>query len=373
MKNPFLTYGYSGPEYFCDRVEETRRLTSLLENGNHVALMSPRRMGKTGLLKHCFSQKRLQEEYYLFIVDIYATRSLAEFTYELGREILSELKSRERRAWERFIQVASSFRTGITIDEFGKPSWNIQVGDIQMPQMTLEEIFQYLSAADKPCLVAIDEFQSIMGYAEKNVEALLRTHIQSCNNAWFVFSGSKRHMMGEMFSSPSRPFYQSATTLSLHPISLKAYADFITYHFEQNNRLIKPEAIQYLYEKFEGTTWYIQKVCNELFAACDQGEVCDINDVDNAIENAVLEKEDTFLDMMSRLTTNQKAVLTGLAQSTEDIKPTSGKFIKKYHLTSASVVQRCLAALQEKDIVTNDRGRYYIYDYFFMYWLRMRL
>jgi hypothetical protein len=242
-----------------------------------------------------------------------------------------------------------------------------------MPQMTLEEIFQYLSAADKPCLVAIDEFQSIIGYAEKNVEALLRTHIQSCNNAWFVFSRSKRHMMGEMFSSPSRPFYQSATTMSLHPISLKAYADFITYHFERNNRLIKPEAIQYLYEKFEGTTWYIQKVCNELFAACDQGEVCDINDVDNAIENAVLEKEDTFLDMMSRLTTNQKAVLTGLAQSTEDIKPTSGKFIKKYHLTSASVVQRCLAALQEKDIVTNDRGRYYIYDYFFMYWLRMRL
>ena len=372
MKNPFLTYGYGGPEYFCDRVEETKRLTTLLENGNHVALMSPRRMGKTGLLKHCFSQKELQEEYYLFIVDIYATRSLAEFTYELGREILSVLKSKERRAWERFIQVASSFRTGITLDEFGKPSWNIQVGDIHMPQMTLNEIFQYLSAADKPCLVAIDEFQSIMDYAEKNVEALLRTHIQSCNNAWFVFSGSKRHMMGEMFSSPSRPFYQSATTLSLRPITLEAYSKFIVYHFEQNKRSIKPEAIQYLYEKFEGTTWYIQKVCNELFAACDQGEVCGIDDVDNAIDNAVLEKEDTFLDMMSRLTTNQKAVLTGLAQATEDIQPTSGKFIKKYHLTSASVVQRCLAALQEKDIVTNDRGRYYIYDYFFLYWLRMR-
>ena len=88
--------------------------------------------------------------------------------------------------------------------------------------------------------------------------------------------------------------------------------------------------------------------------------------------NAVLEKEDTYQDMMSRLTTNQKAVLTGLAQSTDDIQPTSGKFIKKYHLASSSVVQRCLAALQDKDIVTNDRGRYYIYDYFFLYWLRMR-
>ncbi len=70
IKNPFLTYGYDGPEYFCDRVDETKRLTSLLVNGNHVALMSPRRMGKTGLIHHCFVQQEIQESYYLFIVDI---------------------------------------------------------------------------------------------------------------------------------------------------------------------------------------------------------------------------------------------------------------------------------------------------------------
>ena len=73
MKNPFLTYGYNGPEYFCDRVEETKRLTSLLMNGNHVALMSPRRMGKTGLIRHCFAQQELQKDYYLFLVDILGT------------------------------------------------------------------------------------------------------------------------------------------------------------------------------------------------------------------------------------------------------------------------------------------------------------
>ena len=63
--NPFLTYGYNGPEFFCDRIEETKRLTSLLVNGNHVALMSPRRMGKTGLIRHCFAQQELQQDYYL--------------------------------------------------------------------------------------------------------------------------------------------------------------------------------------------------------------------------------------------------------------------------------------------------------------------
>lgn len=370
MKNPFLTYGYNGPEYFCDRQEETQRLTSLLENGNHIALMSPRRMGKTGLLKHCFSQKRLQKEYYLFIVDVYATKTLAEFTFELGKTILSVLKSKGRRSWEHFIRIASSFRTGITIDEFGKPSWNIQVGDIQAPQITLDEIFSFLSSADKPCLVAIDEFQSVIDYPEKNVEALLRTHIQSCNNAWFIFSGSKRHMMGEMFSSPARPFYQSATIISLKPIPLKSYAEFINYHFEQNKRSIKTEAVQYLYHRFEGTTWYIQKICNELFATCDPGDCCDIQDVDSAITHAVQEKEDTYQDLMSRLTTNQKTILRAIAQSPKDVQPTSSKFIKKYHLSSASAVQRCLSALQEKDIVTNDQGKYYIYDYFLLYWLQ---
>ena len=96
---------------------------------------------------------------------------------------------------------------------------------------TLDEIFEYLQNADKPCIVAIDEFQAITNYKEKNVEALLRTYIQGCNNAWFVFSGSKRHMMGEMFSSPARPFYQSASTISLKPISLESYTSFIKHHF----------------------------------------------------------------------------------------------------------------------------------------------
>lgn len=369
MKNPFVTYGYGGAEYFCDRVEETKRLTTLLSNGNHVALISPRRMGKTGLLKHCFSQEQLQKDYYLFVVDIYATKSLAEFTYALGHAILSVLKSKERRAWETFLHVVGSLRTGIIFDEFGKPSWNIQVGDIRVPQISLDEIFQYLSQADKPCLVAIDEFQSIVDYDEKNVEALLRTHIQTCNNARFVFSGSKCHMMNEMFSSPARPFYQSASFISLKPIPLSSYTSFIVHHFEHNNRSISPEAVGYIYERFNGVTWYIQKICNELFANTDSGGMCGITEVDTAIRNAVDEKEDTFQDMMSKLTVRQKALLKALALSDPDVKLTSSSFIKRYHLSSASAVQRILSSLTEKDILTKENDKYLIYDHFLRLWL----
>ena len=371
MRNPFLTYGYNGPEYFCDREEETKRLTSLLVNGNHVALMSPRRMGKTGLIRHCFAQQELKD-YYLFVVDIYATKSLAELIYELGRSILTVLKSKERKAWERFVRIAGSLRTGISLDAFGQPSWNLELGDIQTPKTSLDEIFQYLNSADKPCIVAIDEFQTIMDYPEQNVEALLRTYIQNCNNAWFVFSGSKRHMMGEMFSSPARPFYQSASTMSLKPIPLDSYSKFITYHFEQGGLQIVPEAIQYIYEKFEGTTWYIQKICNELYAMAEPNKPCTIKEVEMAINQAIDEKDDTYQDLLARLSARQKALLIALAHSGKNVQPTSGEFIKKYHLTSASSVQRSLNALQEKDIVTNSEGRYFIYDYFLYYWLNKK-
>ena len=147
MKNPFLTYGYAGSEYFCDRKKETERLTTLLENGNHVALISPRRMGKTGLIKHCFAQPSIKNNYFTFVVDIYATTSLAEFTYKLGLSILNTLKSMERKVWEKFIFAIGSLRTGITLDEFGKPSWNLELGDIKKPEMSLDEINAEISAA----------------------------------------------------------------------------------------------------------------------------------------------------------------------------------------------------------------------------------
>jgi len=211
-----------------------------------------------------------------------------------------------------------------------------------------------------------------MNYPEQNAEALLRTYIQNCNNAWFVFSGSKRHMMGEMFSSPARPFYQSASTMSLKAISSEAYERFISFHFQQAGKHIEPEAIRYTYEKFDGTTWYIQKICNELFAMTEQSSSCGIKEVDIAISYSVDEKNDTFQDLMTRLTAKQKALLLALAHSEKDVQPTSGQFIRKYHLTSASAVQRSLSALQEKDIVTSNNGQYFIYDYFLYYWLKQQ-
>ena len=159
IDNPFVTNGYAGPEYFCDRVEETALLTNLLTNGNNIALMSPRRVGKTDLMKHCFQQENISSHYYCFLIDIYATNSLRDFVNVFGKSILEALKPKGRKVWETFLNTLLSVRSEISFDINGNPVWGLGVGSMTPPQTTLDEIFAYLRSADKHCLVAIDEFQ----------------------------------------------------------------------------------------------------------------------------------------------------------------------------------------------------------------------
>ena len=181
MMNPFVVGRYVSDKYFCDREGETSFLIKQIENGRNVALISPRRLGKTGLIQHLFHQESIEKNYHAFFVDIYATTSLTEFVYLLGKAIYDELKPKKTVWTERFFQIITSLRAGFKLDMVtGEPCFDIGLGDIQAPQTTLDEIFAYLETADKPCIVAIDEFQQIGGYEEKNVEALLRTKIQQC-------------------------------------------------------------------------------------------------------------------------------------------------------------------------------------------------
>lgn len=89
--NPFIVTGKIEPEYFCDRIKESERVIKLLTNGNNLVIISPRRMGKTGLIQFCYEKPIIKDEYYTFFIDILHTSSLREFTYLLGKEIYETL------------------------------------------------------------------------------------------------------------------------------------------------------------------------------------------------------------------------------------------------------------------------------------------
>lgn len=367
--NPFVTNGYAGAEFFCDRVKETEDIVRFLANGNNIALISPRRYGKTDLIRHCFEQKEIKEHYYTFIIDIYSTKSLSEMVNKMGKTILEVLKPKGKRHWELFLNVVHSLKAGITYDALGQPMWNVSVGDIVNPNNTLDEIFHYLQQADKHCLVAIDEFQQILKYSDSNVEAALRTYVQYCSNANFVFMGSQRHLMGAMFVSPNRPFYQSVTVMGLNLIPMENYWDFCKTHFEKAGKRIDRGVVEQLYERFEGVTFYLQKVMNVLFMRTADGGHCGIGDVQSAIDYIIDFTQLTYEDLMYQLPEKQSLVLKAIAKDGKAKQITSGKFAKRYGLASPSAVKSAVNALLDKDLVTQNKDVYQVYDKFLELWL----
>ncbi|MGV8093693.1 MAG: ATP-binding protein [Mangrovibacterium sp.] len=370
VRNPFVTGGYISVAYFCDREKESEELIRKMTNGNNVVIISPRRMGKTGLIEHCFHYPEIENNFYTFFIDIYATSSLKEFVFKLGKEIFEALKPKGKKFIDNFFASISSLRPAFRLDSLtGMPSFDIGFGEIREPAFTLEEIFQYLETADKPCIVAIDEFQQIAKYAEKNVEAVLRTHVQHCRNTSFVFAGSQRHLMHHIFMSSSQPFYQSAGLLQLNAIAKDKYRDFVKHHFENGEKKIPGSVIDRVYDLFEGHTWYMQSVFNELYSFIEKGETCTLDLAKESIKNKIDSYEPLFQNTLSLLSEKQRELLYAIAKEGKAKGITSGAFIKKHGLPSSSSVQTAAKQLLGKEIITAEDNTYHVYDRFFGLWL----
>lgn len=371
--NPFVLGKDIPEELFCDREMETQTLIKQITNGRNVALISSRRLGKSGLIHHCLKQEAIAANYHTFYVDLYATSTLADLVQTLGNEVYRSLKSKSAQFADRFFSMVQSLRMGFSVDGMsGEPTFSIGVGEIHSPETTLHEIFSYLEAADKPCLVAVDEFQQIGEYQEKNIEALLRTHIQRCHNTSFIFSGSKRHIMSNMFNSPSKPFYQSAITMGLAPIPIDVYTEFACRMFAERNRRITEDAVHTVYERNEGYTWFVHMMLNELYSMTDPGCTCTQNDIPTAERNILQLQEIAYESTLSMLSAKQRQVLFAVAREGYAQNVTSSAFIKKYHLASASSLQTALGALVDKSIVIRTDNGCRLEDFFFAMWLRNR-
>lgn len=368
--NPFIVTGKIEPAYFCDRVNESARLIKSLANGNNIVVISPRRMGKTGLIQFCYEKPEIKNDYYTFFIDILHTSSLKEFTYILGKEIYRTLAPRNKKMARLFVQTLKSISGKFGFDPLtGLPIFNVELGDIERPEYTIEEIFTYLAAADKHCIVAIDEFQQIGKYPEKNIEALLRTHIQKIANSNFIFAGSERHMMQEMFLSSARPFYHSADILELNAIVPEIYIPFVVHHFQTSGRKIETETVERVYRLFKGHTYYIQKTFNEAFSDTPQGDECTLEDIRIAIDNLIAGNATIFREILSNIPEKQKELLYAIAKDGEAERITSGEFIKRHNLASSSSVQSATKKLLEKDHITEVNKTFALTDKLFAMWI----
>lgn len=371
-ENPFTITEKVIPKYFCDRENESSQIIRLLNNRNNIVLFSPRRIGKTGLIQYCFEDTLINKPYFTFYIDILSTTNLQEFVFLLGKRIYSKLQPFGEKAVKTLLSHLKSLSSRIGYDPLnGIPYLNLQLGDITHPEHTLDEIFSYLNNASKPCIVAIDEFQQITKYPEKGTEALLRSHMLQINNCRFIFSGSERHLLGEMFINSSKPFYQSASLIELKPIPKVIYVDFIQRMFDQGGKSIDKDFAEKIYDKYDGITFCIQKICNLIYSFTPKGEEASYKMLVRAEEEIFFSYETLYRERLSQLTLRQKELLFAIAAEKKVVQITSTEFIKKYSLFSVSTVQSSLRSLMNLEIVSKEYNHYFLEDRFFLEWLRI--
>ena len=370
LSNPFVIGKYVDKDYFCDREKESELLVHHIVNGRHVTLMSERRMGKTGLIEHVFTN-HLPNEYETFLIDIYTCKNLREMVYLLANEVFKKI-SKKQPLLDKLLSVVHSLKATLSYNSLtGQPEFGLGLGEITQPEITLDEILNYLEASDKLCVVAIDEFQKIASFEEDNVEALLRTKIQHLKNTQFIFAGSEHHLLEGIFNDPARPFYNSVVFMQLLPIEQNEYVRFCQRLFSLYDKTVSEALVSRLYDCFQGITWYLQLSMNEGFTMAERGGYVGEEAYEQILNHMVDSKRFTFEDRYASLTEKQKTVLLAIAaEFPKELTLTSQEFIAKYNLKTASSVQTAVKGLTEKGILNDSHGTKRPTDLLFMSWLK---
>lgn len=372
LENPFPTTTYHSAVYFCDRQEETNRLISNIKNGNSTIIMAIRRIGKAGLIQHVLNQ--LPQGWKGIYLDILETENLNHFLNQLATAIMNAVPEKSnigRKFWD-FIK---KMRPVISFDSLtGEPkaSFEIKPGDVET---NIDSVLHFLGKQEFKVVIAIDEFQQIVNYPERNTDAWLRARIQQLKNVIFIFSGSQQHLMAELFASPKRPFFRSTQMLKLDKINKNAYRDFIISMFQKYNKDISPVLATDILEWTNTHTYYVQQACNRVFAATNK-EVTNEIWKQQAFQ-LLKEQEVVFFAYRSMLTNPQWQLLKAIAHEGMVFMPTSKKFISTYQLGSSATVLRSLKALQDYELIYNEfniKGeKYYsVYDVLFQRWSEVR-
>lgn len=371
--NPFVIKGYISKEYFCDRRTELGILLDNIAGNSDTTLISDRRLGKTGLIF------RLMEEIHdrelpidTINIDIYATRSLSDFIKVLSEAVLAAYPEKTSTG-EKFLHLIRSLRPQLSFDPLtNAPQFSINYQNAEEKEQTLKGLLNFLEGRDCRVLVAIDEFQQIRDYPEKNTEALLRTYTQRFNNVSFIFCGSRKHIMTDMFANSKSPFYSSTKFLNLDKIDRQEYACFITGLFGAGGKRISREAVDFILDWTLRHTFYTQSVCHSVFA--ETGEEVGLTEVKSVCNTILKLNEPVYLQYRSMLSTKQWNYLIAMAKEGENSHPQSKSFLMKYGIGSASSSARLAASLLEKGLIIDHNEKentsYRVYDVFLMRWLQ---
>lgn len=369
MITPFPTTGYFGPRYFCDRETEIKSLLRNIRGGNSTTLVALRRIGKTALIKHL--QYKLRKEYLNVYVDILSTESMSDLLDKMASAVAAmvpETSTTGKKIWH-FLR---ALRPVVSYDSLsGIPSLTFNLSQDDKVK-SIGEIFYFLESLPKPVVFAIDEFQQILNYPEKQVDAWLRTTIQSLQNVVFIFAGSQQHLLEELFANPERPFYRSTQFLKLDKLDRKVYSSYIAQKFREHSRKVDNQTISSILDWTDCYTYYVQLLCNRLYLASEK-EIGKDQWKEEALR-LLKEQEFVFFSYREGLTKPQWHLLQAIGREGRVEAPTSNAFTTKHKLGNPATVLRSLNSLKKKELIFKETDPdgiswYGVYDLLFRRWV----
>jgi AAA+ ATPase superfamily predicted ATPase len=374
MRNPFQYGGVVSGESFCNRTKEAADLRRSVENGEKLFVYSERRMGKTSLIRKVLAELP-EDEYLTVYIDLWPTDGETSFVLTCAKAFSEAMAS----TTDKLLHVTKTFFSrlvpAISSSDDGKPVVSFRFDQKRPDMPLLEDVLAMPAKAAKDgrrVVVVFDEFQQILEYESDTVERLLRSSIQHQSEVAYIFCGSRKHLIRQMFMDSQRPMYRSGTHYPLGLIGEEHWQGFIAEKFDETEKRISPGIISKLYELTEGHPFYTQHLCHPLWELCEKGREV----TEKMIRQAtvlLLERESyAFENLWDSLTRNARRLLKGVAAEGAGTQVFSGEFVRKYQLGSSSNAQRAVDLLMKKDIIDKEEHGIVIPDRFFRLWINSK-
>jgi len=372
MRNPFIYGGEVSGKSFCNRTEEIKEILSDIRNSANVVIFSQRRHGKTSLIKEILRRSQRQK-ILTFYIDLYPAVTKDKFIEVYANGIVKGIKGSRKRIFESIRDLLPKIVPKMVVRE-DRLEFEIEFDRTKSPTPILSDLFEAAKKrADwerKLAVVVLDEFQEIANYEDDEIERMMRSSFQSHQNVSYIFMGSKRHIMMQIFDNPSRPFYKSAKHFPLGKIYEEDFGKFIMERFLECNYKIEEDTISEILKLTECHPYYTQMLCHILYENNEDTKMIGMKDISKSVEWLVKRESGMYLTLWESLTQRQKQLLIGLAYEgyTGVFK---GEFIGNYGLKSPSTVQKSLNNLIVKGIIEKANGLYGIEDPFLQKWIKL--
>lgn len=374
FKNPFFFRELSIHDPFCNRVKELKELEGYATGKANVVLYSPRRFGKTSLVRRV-QHRLLLKDYTIIFVDFFGISSIEEVASRLAKAVFEFVKPKQS-LFQFVTKIFKSFRPVLRPDEMGGLSLSVEyASSSKKGEEVLEEVFdsleEFSQKVGQKLHIVFDEFQEITELKSSlAIEGVMRKRIQRHPFSYF-FVGSRRHLLLAIFNEKTRPFFQSAINYELKGLPENELIPFLIEQFQKGGKHCPEETAQMVTKKTHCHPYYSQKLSFFIFEVCEA--TATTNDVETAY-NHLLESEKQVFEAISQgLAPKQKVLLQAIA-----LEPTTSLFVVDYmhrhRLGSSGGVQGGIKKLLSLDLIERNANQVWqMTDSLFKEWLARKI